>query len=1406
MDAVGNIYIADSSVDRIRKVNPDGTITTVAGNGSRGFSGDGGPATSASLRSPGLAVDAVGNLYIADAYNNRIRKVGLDGIISTVAGSGPTGFGNGGFSGDSGPATSALLNLPFDVASDVDGNLYIADSNNRIRKVSLDGMISTVAGNGNFGFSGDGGPATSASLRSPEGMAVDAVGNLYIADSSNLRIRKVNPDGIITTVAGNGTNSFSGDGGPATSASMQIISGVAVNRAGDLYIAGTFSHRIRKVSPDGIINTVAGNGQFRFAGDSGPATSASLNLRCCGVGVTVDAAGNLYIADGDNFRVRRVSPSGIITTVAGNGIRGFSGDGGPATSALLNRPHGVALDAVGNRYIADDSNRRIRKVSPDGIITTVAGNGTSSFSIRDGELATTAQIALPSAVAVDAAGNLYIAANNNRIRKVSPDGIITTIAGGNGCEPLLEDCFLGDGGPAISASLNSPKGVAVDSAGNLYISDTWNNRIRKVTPDGIINTVAGSGAVGQNNGCFSGDDGPAINALINPGCCGGGIAVDALGSLYIADTNSNRIRKVSPDGIITTVAGNGQSGFSGDGGPATNASLNFPEDVAVDAVGNLYIADKSNDRIRKVLATPLSFTVFPQNLNFSAQTGAPAVAAQRITVSSAVAGLRWSTLASTQTGGNWLSVSPSAGTAPSTIDVRVDVASLSAGIYQGTVTVDVPGASPPTQAVSVELTVTPALPAELAVEPSSLTLEGLFGDGSLPIETLRISNAGGGTLDWTAQASTVTGGNWLSVSQSSGPASAASPTEVQVAANLIGLAPAVYSGSIVVESPESDPKTVAVTLLVSEVTATILVSQSALLFTGVEGGRIVPSQTFGILNTKPGTMNWTVGASTLGGGNWLTVSPESGSSTAGSLEVPLVDVGLNVGGLGAGQYSGQIRVSAQTANNSPQFVTVTLNVLPAGSIPPVVVRPTGLIFVRQAGSSSPGSQTVRLATAAPGGQEAVARPITFQGGEWLEALPSNLVFSPDEPRNIVVQPTLGSLPPGEYFGALTLGFLSDRSSQNVNVLFVVTPAGAAPAGVRTLDGNGRAAQQECVAQRLFVTGRSLGNNFASRVAWPSRIAAQVKDDCDNTVHNATVVARFSNGDPLLALVGLGNGLYENTWRPVNAGSVRINVRAERASLVPDEVRVDGQVTGNTAAAPALFTGGIVNAASFAPGEALAPGSIVSVFGSNLAQGVNLAEQVPLGNTLGGTTLIVGGLEQLLFFSSGGQINAQLPFDLTPNSRPQMVVRVQREGGAEAISVPETITIAEARPAIFTTNQQGTGQGAILNQDFSPNSAENPEAVGNVIQVFSTGLGNTDPSVPSGQLAPSQEPLARVLVPVQAQIGGHSATVHFAGLAPGFVGLYQVNVQIPAGVTPGPEVPLVLFQNGVPSNTVTVAVQ
>ena len=361
----------------------------------------------------------------------------------------------------------------------------------------------TFAGTGEDGFGGDGGPATEAILDSPTGVTVDGAGNLYIADLENHRIRKVDAAGTITTVAGTGESGYGGDGGPATEARLDEPSGITVDGAGNLYIADTWNHRIRKVDAAGTITTVAGTGEtgfggdggpvtgwYGFGGDGGPATEAILPYP---YGVTVDEAGNLYIADGVNHRIRKVDAAGTITTVAGTGesgwwAGGFGGDGGPATEARLDTPTGVTVDGAGNLYIAGFQNHRIRKVDAAGTITTVAGTGEGGFG-GDGGPATEARLTWPCRVTVDGAGNLYIAdLGNHRIRKVDAAGTITTVAGTG----------IGDGWPATEAQLIWPYGVTVDGGGNLYIADTGYNRIRVLTPS-VPLVLDGTGNIAGEN-------------------------------------------------------------------------------------------------------------------------------------------------------------------------------------------------------------------------------------------------------------------------------------------------------------------------------------------------------------------------------------------------------------------------------------------------------------------------------------------------------------------------------------------------------------------------------------------------------------------------------------------------------------------------------------------------------------------------------------------------------------------------------------------------------------------------------------------------------------------------------------------------------------------------------------------
>ena len=332
-------------------------------------------------------------------------------------------------------------------------------------------VISTVAGNGTKGYSGDGGAATSAQLNFPFAVAIDNNSNLYIADHRNHRIRKMTKDGVISTVAGTGTAGYSGDDVMAIDTQLYHPVRVAVDNSGNLYIAEYYNHRIRKVSKNGMISTVAGNGTQGYSGDGGLAAKAQLNYPA---GITTDSSGNLYIADAMNYRIRKVTTDGMINTVVGTGTAGYSGDGDAATSAQLNYPYGITIEPNnGNLYIADAMNFRIRKVTTDGVISTVANTGTQAYS--NNGMPTVTQFNYPTDVAVDNSGNLYIAYYaNHYIRKMTPDGVISTIAGTGTAG------YSGDGEDATSAKLNEPISVAIDSSGNLYIADTINHRIRQI--------------------------------------------------------------------------------------------------------------------------------------------------------------------------------------------------------------------------------------------------------------------------------------------------------------------------------------------------------------------------------------------------------------------------------------------------------------------------------------------------------------------------------------------------------------------------------------------------------------------------------------------------------------------------------------------------------------------------------------------------------------------------------------------------------------------------------------------------------------------------------------------------------------------------------------------------------------
>lgn len=630
-DRSGNFYFTvtrlmlGGSDPAVLKVDASGILTRVAGQPSQGWSGDGGEASTAKFTDPkGVAVDTAGNVYVADWGNHRVRKISLDGSITTVAGNGIEGF-----DGDGGPATSAKVSRPRFVASDSKGNLYIAAAWGRVRKVSLDGVITTIAGDGTYGYSGDLGPATAAQIGSINGLAVDADGNVYIVDINTFeddvdyrqysRVRKISADGIITTIAGD-LEGYSGDDGPAEQARISAFATLAVDAAGNILIAD--GARIRRISTRGDISTIAGTGVPGYSLEDGSALAMRLGFVQT---IATSPDGHIFFIDG-NSRIRRLSSDGNIITVAGYevpaDITPAMGDGGLASDAHFAAPVGVAVDDSGTVYVtdtmafrvraigkdriirtvnpplerlswpagltidrqgtvlvADSGNHRVRSISREGTIATLAGSGPAGvpdFS-GDGGSATEARFSWPKDVVADSEGNLYIAdTGNNRVRVVTRAGVISTFAGG-----------------ATASQLKLPSGLAIDAAGSVFIADTENYRVLKVSRNNMVAVVAGTGVRGH-----SGDNGPAVRAELTYPT---GLTFDGAGNLYIGDGAA--VRRVSPTGVITTVAGTGVAGYSGDGGPATAARLGA-WGLAFDANGNLYVADPWNAVVRVLKPSP----------------------------------------------------------------------------------------------------------------------------------------------------------------------------------------------------------------------------------------------------------------------------------------------------------------------------------------------------------------------------------------------------------------------------------------------------------------------------------------------------------------------------------------------------------------------------------------------------------------------------------------------------------------------------------------------------------------------------------------------------------------------------------------------------------------------------------
>jgi len=575
-DSTGSIYVADTFNHAIRKVTPNGMVTTLAGLPGTFGSADGTRSDARFYYPAKVAVDSAGNVYVTDDGNSTIRKVTPDGVVTTLAGlAGHSGSANGANS-------AARFDTPDGVAVDGAGNVYVADAGNstirRLSPVGTNWVVTTIAGLAGSTGSANG-TNSAARFSFPQGLAIDGADNLFVADSDNFTVRKVTPVGtnwVVTTLAGR-AGSFGSVYGTNNGARINSFSGVAVDSAANIYVADTDNHTIRKVTPEGtnwVVTTLAG-----WAGNPGSVNGTGSEARFDSpYGVVADSAGNIYVTDTFNEVIRKLAPVGTnwtVTTLAGLGGNHGSIEGSGSDSRF-NGPSSVAVDNAGNVYVADQINHTVRKVTSQGVVTTLAGlagyggsqNGTGSV----------ARFNDPDGVAVDGAGNVYVGEYfNGAIRKVTPAGVVTTLATG----------------------LGSPYGVAVDSATNLYVADSEGSTIRKVTRFGSVTTWAGSAGLSGNA------DGLGGAARFNQPS---GLAVDSATNVYVADRWNHTIRKVTPGRVVTTIAGVAGSSGSIDG-IGNAARFNLPSGIAADSAGNLYVADAYNNAIRKLTPSGADWVV-----------------------------------------------------------------------------------------------------------------------------------------------------------------------------------------------------------------------------------------------------------------------------------------------------------------------------------------------------------------------------------------------------------------------------------------------------------------------------------------------------------------------------------------------------------------------------------------------------------------------------------------------------------------------------------------------------------------------------------------------------------------------------------------------------------------------------
>jgi uncharacterized protein (TIGR03437 family) len=704
--------------------------------------------------------------------------------------------------------------------------------------------------------------------------------------------------------------------------------------------------------------------------------------------------------------------------------------------------------------------------------------------------------------------------------------------------------------------------------------------------------------------------------------------------------------------------------------------------------------------------------------------------------------------------------------------------------------------------ITLELTVASYSGPSATVAPTGLNFN-LTQNGAGVTQSVTVSNFGNQAVQFSASAKTNSGRNWLQLSSTGGSVASFGSSPLSVTADPSQLTAGTYSGTVTISVAGEPALAVTVVAVVTATQPSIQITQTGLTFEAVSGGTATSPQTITVINQGAGTLDFTASVSTISGGDWLIVSPSSGSSSASGSGS--VTVSVNPAGLQPATYYGKVQISASGAANSPQVASVVLNVVSPANSPGASVTPTGVIFVGSAGGADPAAQNVSITNPSPDALSFLVTPFSNNASNWLAATPTSGSVSSTQPATLSVQPTLQGLAPGIYIGDLAVTIVNPTATStatpqifHIEVLLLVLPSGESP----SIRSGLRPHASTCAPTQLLPVFTLLGTGFSATVGWPTAIEVTVVDDCGNPLLSGSVTVTFSSGDPALSLTSLNDGSWTATWNATHvASSVTITALAQEVqpAALTGTASIGGALSPNDAT-PSVSSGGVVSAVSFVPNQPLAPGAYAAIFGANLSKGLAGSNKLPLSTQLENTTVVLSGEQLPLLFASGGQINAVVPYDVPVNSTQQLVVQ-----NGSAISIPQPVVIAPALPAIITQNETGTGvalYAAFTSKAQLPNNS--PVSAGDLVVLYCSGLGAVKPAVAAGSMTPLS-PLSYTVNPVTVSFGGKQVQASFAGLAPLYAQLYQVNVVVPSGLPSG-SVPVTLSVGGQQSSPVTITVK